>query len=232
VAIEALGNHILAGENRLVMECLEQLRRSRGVGVQGPLRRARTCRASRRIGVRPPRLGQEQACVQQRRATGGGRGRTHPDVPVLHCAPRATLLPGHAHRVRPLLGNARLIEDDDPPGSAQIVFAQLMRGPAHLLFVPDRRTDEALHGPHVTSLDLQGDGRERLAVPGTALPDQVANKVVPRCGPRKALLEARMKLGSLLDEAFDIPRGQGQWGKGELCSVGPTCRYHSLPPVA
>src|SRR5919197_4660679 len=104
--------------------------------------------------------------------------------------------------------------------------------PPHPVFIPDRITDTALHGPNVAPLHFQSDRLDRLALQITELPNHIAKKVFPRFAPRKAIGECLMKPLQFLHEPIDIARGQIQLGNRESFACGPTCWYHSLPPVA
>jgi hypothetical protein len=147
VAIEALRDHRLAWHHPLVVACREQLCRSLGCGVQRHVQWDLALRASRRRGIRQPRRGQDRPLVEQRVATGGGRGRKAPDATVCHLAQGTPILSRNASGVLSLCGNARLIDDHDALGGAQVVMDHMVGGPAHLLVTPDHMTDEALHGP-------------------------------------------------------------------------------------
>ena len=132
----------------------------------------------RRIGE--PALGQVQAPVDEGVAVGAGIAQEHPDLAVVDPPERAAVLAADARRVDPLLGEARVVEDEHAARGAELLAHEALQLADAALVVPGRVGQELLELArrrpdllgdvlHVLALDRQGEADQVLAAEGSSL---------------------------------------------------------------
>jgi hypothetical protein len=99
-----------------------------------------------------------------------------------------------------------------------------MRRLQHRRFLPQRITDEALHGPHLATLHLQGQRFDGFAFQGTALAHHRVEKLVPRFLSGKTRPTGGVEPTEFVYERVKIASRECKLGHGKRLVCRPTCR--------
>jgi hypothetical protein len=153
-----------------------------------------------------------------------GIGGKHPNLTLLHLAERTAILPGHSHGLLPFFHKARLIHHQHALGITHLGGDQPMIRLAHLVFVPDIITDEALHAADVAPRDLECHGLNGCAFEFTELAHHIVEKLVPRFLAGKTRPKGGVESTEFVQERVNIASREGKLGNGKRLVCRPTSR--------
>jgi hypothetical protein len=155
----------------------------------------------RRIGE--PGFGEIQAPINESVAMGTGIAHEHPDLAVVDPPEGAAVLAADARRMDPLLGEARVVEDEHPARGSELLPHEALQLADAALVVPGRVGQELLELARRRP-DLLGDVLDVLALDRQDEPDQVlASEGSPLRAPEEAG-EAGVEAFERWQQGFEI----------------------------
>ena len=160
-------------------------------------------------------------------AAGPHIGQEDPHLAVAHLAQRAAVLPAHPGRVLPLLGKARLVDDDHPLGIPQVLRHVGVQPVPRLVRRPDRAPQQVLEAVGRGVAGRLGQLPAVLA-PGVAQEAvQVGAGPLPGLRPPEAGGQPSVDLGPLGLPAAHGGRAQGN-GLRQGLGPGNGCGHRAL----
>jgi hypothetical protein len=207
-----------------VVEILHHRRGQLGLTLPHHLIRHFTFRPPGCVGVGKPGLWQEEPFVDQGIALARRIGRKHPDLTVLDLPQGATVLASHPHGIGAFFHEPRFIDDQHAIGLAHLVLDQAMIRFQHRRFIPQRIADEALHGPHLAALYLQGHRFDGFTFQGAELAYHIVEKLVPRFLAGETCPKGGVEPAEFVHKRVDIAPGERKLGNGNHLVCRPTRR--------
>ena len=153
--------------------------------------------------------------IDQGRPGRGHGDQEHADLAVVLLAGPAVVLPGHAGRVHPLLGEGRLVDHPDHADRGagrrrgQFLGEEGLRLGHHVVVVPGGGADELLQARDVAVADQQGDRLDALALGADHQALDVVVGMVLSLGLAEERGESVVEVDQLLGRGADVVRCHG-----------------------